>query len=46
MTAALPGLALRFPLDVEATPDGGFVFIERDRVRHVDRRRDDLDASS
>jgi hypothetical protein len=27
---------LRFPLDVEATPDGGFVFIERERLRRVD----------
>ena len=26
---------LGFPIDVEATPDGGFVMIERDRVRHV-----------
>ena len=26
---------LRFPHDVEATPDGGFVFTERERVRHV-----------
>jgi hypothetical protein len=26
---------LRFPIDVEATPDGGFVFIERERVRRV-----------
>jgi hypothetical protein len=26
---------LRFPLDVEATPDGGFVLIERDRLRRV-----------
>ena len=26
---------LRFPLDVEATPDGGFVFTERERVRRV-----------
>ena len=26
---------LRFPNDVEPTPDGGFVFIERERVRRV-----------
>jgi hypothetical protein len=26
---------LRFPTDVEPTPDGGFVFIERERVRRV-----------
>ena len=26
---------LGFPIDVEATPDGGFVMIERDRLRHV-----------
>ncbi len=26
---------LRFPHDVEATPDGGFVFIEAERVRRV-----------
>ena len=26
---------LGFPSDVEATPDGGFVMIERDRLRHV-----------
>ena len=26
---------LRFPTDVEATPDGGFVFTERERVRRV-----------
>jgi hypothetical protein len=26
---------LGFPIDVEATPDGGFVLIERDRVRRV-----------
>jgi hypothetical protein len=26
---------LRFPLDVEPTPDGGFVFTERERVRRV-----------
>jgi hypothetical protein len=31
-TAAL----LRFPSDVEATADGGFVFIERERLRRVD----------